>query len=1014
MTTQPDDGRPKTLRSVHSNSSMKNSTTSSRRPWFTRARAKTLTGGSPAERDMVQRGEPVPPVPLQRNVAGVEKDIHGSSAARATTPLDDPRRYSQEEQIRHHQVEPAPASASMAVAPVTSRTVPGYQPPPSAFNRVPLSLIDTTGSTNIRDSVLTQDSYLSQPTITSSSIYPQSTSAASTASATDSLLSELEVHGQEVPVVEEVQDFDSDDVSYRLRLLVKNIYQLPPAHTKPKPSDFATTSAPPSKKPPTPTNTFLDRFWRPKSKPTTPTSGETPGPLLRATSDNSTMSPYGTSAPTHPSHPLSMDVAERALRVVVVREKMEDLATAAKQAEQEMKERGIRQERTGQQKLDNVIDPTDFVDVPLPASGYPFAVQTSTSHGLGVEESVGAAVLADRLPPSSPSGSSQPDDDWRKALLKAAVGHSLEHLNTIPTIPSPPTSGTTSPVTVDKIGLRIISNPSLQNQGTPGSPSPLPQSSSSPQTPLTPTTPANATPSTPASPAGGIQSSIFSQELPARVDTPSAPLTPLQPPPRRQIINPLYSLSQTDLTSRPSQERRPSSSASKKGAPSPMLANIHESDIRPGMVMTPPPVPSPRVGSAVPFAGGAYVPAEGRSASPSVYSFDASRSSRSRSRASTRSSQNSYGPDPTISPTASAFQDALSGPPSMDYLPDSARPSFASDRMLPPPRVSSSLARLSPLSRSPYSSRRPSPQKAYSEDYHGPNWDEAELRPSTSSARTAPPEIEIFAPEPTTPPLPLDDRPRRTPADSLSIRIPPGGLPSSSSSSIRSAPPPSTAASFFDTIESQHSSELDSSSDEDSDDGANADHGAFSFERPSRSFASSERQPFAPRSTTPQPQASTSRTPIMRLGNHSTPYISRTSEEQRSLFGSKEAVGHVHTPQQTSFFTDRQPVSSTLELYQYAAGSRRRETVSSGSTVRSPGSGATSRSGTRSPQPRRPATMEERINQKLAQNKKRDLESLKRLDEMFKQHMQDEKERIKEITVNSRVGSTSNSLPQPS
>ncbi|KAL0565682.1 hypothetical protein V5O48_016342 [Marasmius crinis-equi] len=888
------------------------------------------------------------------------------------------------------------------------RTITGYQPPPSAFSRVPLSHLDPSGSTNVRDSVVTQSSLLSQPTITSSSVYPQSTSAASTASETDSFLSlEVDDDDEEAPMVEEIQNYDGDDVSYRLRLLVKNSYFLPPAHAKPKPSDFAPTPATIPKKPPTPTNSFLDLFRRPKSKPTTPTTTEMPGPILRSTSDSTTTAPYGVSAPRSPLYPPGVPVPsdnhDRAGRVVVVREKMEDLATAAKQAEQEMKERGIRQETSNQQTLDNIIDPTDFVDVPLPSSGYPFAVQASTAHGLGVEESVGAAVLADRLPPESPNSSFRPDDKWRRALLKAAVGHSLEHLNSVTSIPSP-ASGTTSPDVADKLGLRIINNPILDSKsGTPLSPSPLPKTSPSPNTPLTPTTPVS-----PVTPAHGAPSPGFSsliQELPARVETPSAPLTPLQPPPRRQFINPLYSLSQTDLSgtaSRASQERRPPSSSSvRKAISSPMLPNYHESDIRPGMTMTPPPLPTTnRVSSSTfSFRGSGATNAGARTASPSVDSFEDAGSTRSRSRASTAPSHRSEGLDPTVSPTASAFQDALSGPPSAFSLQNSARSSFdanggdPADLVSPPPRVSSSLARLTPILQQPpssYQSRRFNPQKSYSEDCHGSSSNDNDIpwRPSTTSAQTAPPEIEIFAPEPTTPPLPDDNR--HIGANSLSIRIP----STAPAPSIRSAPPPSPT-SFFDSIESHLSSELDDSSDEDSDDDddddANIDVGPFA--PPTRPFVEMERRSQPRRSTTPQPRASGSRTPIMRLGNHSTPYISRTADEQRSLFGSKEAVGHVHTPKQTSFFTDREPVSSTLELYQYAANSR-------------------GRSGVRSP-PKRPATMEERINQKLAQNKRRDQESLKRLDGMLKQHMQDEKDRIRKITINSR-STNSSTLSQPS
>jgi hypothetical protein len=68
---------------------------------------------------------------------------------------------------------------------------------------------------------------------------------------------------------------------------------------------------------------------------------------------------------------------------MVVREKMEDLMIAAKQAEQESKIRAERmaelQERNLDQteRFDGIIDPTDAVDLPPPSTKYPFAIQAS-------------------------------------------------------------------------------------------------------------------------------------------------------------------------------------------------------------------------------------------------------------------------------------------------------------------------------------------------------------------------------------------------------------------------------------------------------------------------------------------------------------------------------------------------------------------------------------------------------------------------------------------------------------
>ncbi|KAG7089753.1 hypothetical protein E1B28_011407 [Marasmius oreades] len=969
---------PRSLRSMSSNSSIKSTSQTSK---TFRARAITLTG-------RVASVDTVGAEPMSSSAAGnsdQEKSGGYSSDRHQTRSLED--RVRTREAEGGNQVHQRLMSSDVDIAQGETKSSfatreNNYQPPPSAFNRVPLSHLDTSGTTNVRDSVLTQSSLLSQPTVTSSSIYPQSTSSASTSSRPDSMISELEPNKNDGgPVIDGYQEFKGDDVSYRLRLLVNNNYFLPPAHAKPKPSDFSTGQAPIPKKPPTPTNTFLDFFRKPKSKPTTPTGSEHPIPILRSTSDSTAASAYGSSQPRTPFHPPHSPglPSDGSGRVVVVREKMEDLVTAAKQAEQEMKERAIRQDPAG--PIDTVIDPTDSVDVPLPGSGYPFAVQASTVHGLGVEESVGAAVLADRLPPQSPDNSFQTDDDWRKALLKAAVGHSFENIEKLTSpntsMPSPTASGTTSPTSGYKIGLKIISSPILlesTNGASSSSSSPNPQSSASPKTPLTP--------SVPPTPLRSIPGSIH--ELPERVETPSTPLRPLQPPPRRQIINPIYSLSQTDLPaslSRPSREIRPPSSLSlRKTTSSPMLPNVHESHLRPGMTMTPPPLPMHR----------AHIDGSTKSLSNttgSIYSTDDGHSSRAST--STSGSQNSQRVDHTPSPTTSTFLDALSRPPSQRASSRSRLGEVENNRVREDHAASSSRLTSSQGHRPPssFQSRQYIPHKSYSDDGHvirGRDW-----RISISSAQTAPlPEIEIFAPEPTTPPLPLTDRREAHP---LRVSIPPNVPPPS----IHSAPAP---ASFFDSIQSELSSleDLDSSSDESEDDSShgNVNHGPF--EPPRRPFVD---HPLPSRSTTPQPRVSGSRTPIMRLGNHSSPHVhvSRSAEERREVLDSRNAVGHT-VPSQYTFFTDRVPLTTTFELYQYAGRAN-----ASDINLNRP-------SGVRSP-PRRPATMEERVNAKLVQNRKREQESLKRLDGLLIQHMRDEKDMIRRITTNSRVNHTLSQSP---
>jgi hypothetical protein len=111
----------------------------------------------------------------------------------------------------------------------------------------------------------------------------------------------------------------------------------------------------------------------------------------------------------------------------VVREKVDDLASAAEQAEQELKMRvDVKQQGTGH--INDYVDPTDAVDLPPPSENSPFAFQASALRGLGVKNSLGTVVLAERLPPSSPGvWSLDPDEAWRKALLQEAVDHSLNN-----------------------------------------------------------------------------------------------------------------------------------------------------------------------------------------------------------------------------------------------------------------------------------------------------------------------------------------------------------------------------------------------------------------------------------------------------------------------------------------------------------------------------------------------------------------------------------------------------------
>ncbi|KAH9928623.1 uncharacterized protein B0H18DRAFT_242967 [Fomitopsis serialis] len=292
---------------------------------------------------------------------------------------------------------------------------------------------------NPRDSIVSTSS---------SSLYPASTTTGSFTDSSFPYSIDDDFGERLTPVAPEIvspdkPEFDADDVSYRLRLLVNNSYFLPPAHSKPSPLSLNPQTAGGQKVSPKPSAaTFLDffRLGKARSKLTTPTVSsppavDQPGPILRTTSDSTTASgfiprPHTRSLPQTPIHNVAVPSTSR---VVVVRERMDDLAAAAREAEQDLRTRAVRKTRSQsiirpQASHLDVIDPTDAVDLPL-SSGYPFAVQASAVYGVNVSGALGAAVLAEQLPPLSPGAwsSSTEDDAWRRALLAEAVHHSLNN-----------------------------------------------------------------------------------------------------------------------------------------------------------------------------------------------------------------------------------------------------------------------------------------------------------------------------------------------------------------------------------------------------------------------------------------------------------------------------------------------------------------------------------------------------------------------------------------------------------
>lgn len=629
-----------------------------------------------------------------------------------------------------------------------------------------------------------RDSLVSQLSSTSSSLYPRSTSSSHPESSIlpHSLKDRDEDISSFAPRIvnpsDQDPDFDVDDVSYRLRLLVNNNYFLPPAHSKPSPLSFAPLSPNATQKPQKPAApTFLGFFGIGKAKPKpspislgTP-SPDAPAPILRTTSDSTSASghlprPLPRSLPQTPLHRTYQGPSQApASRVVVLREKVEDLAAAAKQAEREIRSRGDgrkSQQAVRNNFIDDVIDPTDAVDLPPSADASLFAIQASALNGLGVGDSVGAAVLADRLPPSPGMWSMSTEEDaWRKALLQEAVHHSLtttpdasfsSSAGPSPSPPEPtsphsfrsadmarpsdesPISSTPKPA---RIGQRIMEHGQITAEVnvTPPELSPTSLLYLSPlASPLSPP------PETPLSP-------WRTQEItPLRAETPAL-TTPLLPPPRRPLANQAYSQSQNDLpTSAGDSDLSGLSDPThllRRAVSSPRLSAMNEDEVeaRGALMMTPPPINiipqrrSPISSSSVARVSNTMRTTSSRytvTTTDSQYSDDDAlsystpqgdldevmpRPSMSLSVGTDNRPSLSVSEYSHPSPTASAFQDALFGScrsPSPltrrshassleGFVPSASPPPPRSATFSPPPRASSSLGPtiLSPPPRSP-------------------------------------------------------------------------------------------------------------------------------------------------------------------------------------------------------------------------------------------------------------------------------------------------------------------------
>ncbi|KIM68419.1 hypothetical protein SCLCIDRAFT_13670 [Scleroderma citrinum Foug A] len=847
-------------------------------------------------------------------------------------------------------------------------TLPRLTSPPSSFRPTPME--GDAMRSSVRDSLLTQQSS------TSSSVYPLSTST-DTESPPSPVSPVEQDHHVAISTVHldgpNAQEFDADDVAYRLRLLMKNSYFLPPAHSKPLPTDFPPVVSP-TKKMPAP---FLDlfRMGKTKSKPSSP---EAVAPVVRVTSDSTTASGHvsrdhgrSTASPFRPS-PVSQHMASMA-RVVVVREKVDDLDAATKQAEVDLKTHELMEHASRRVKLETfggIVDPTDEVDVPLPSPNYPFTLQASALHGLGIEDSVGAAVLAERLPPPGSPGLSTLDpreNAWRKALLHEAVGHSLNNsAASLSPGQSTPSRSPRCPRSTESMNARAIQHQrKMLDQKIINHPIIDPSDDTDlPSTP-TPAPPANPT-GPPATLTPALMPDIhrLSNYAPLRAETP-VPHTPLSPPPRRPLGNPQYSRSQTDLTSAKRTPGKQPPSALRKSISSPMLSDAY--DLRMWTpTKTPPPVPSlslsPEPSSAHRMSRMTIM--SRYTSSDQGETAHHQQSSRPSLALSVLSVDGGLSPSnySQPSPTASAFRDRWSEgyhsahsqlvleEPSQPLQDTSMSPVSHMARvsaMSPPPRSSSSAAGIALF---------PAPRPGYLPLQSTPSRAVQLCRSSSELSRGT---FRSFASASAAPPTQL--------ASTLNVN--PSVI--SFHSALHSAPPPSSTAEFFDHIQG---------------------HPAMDGHYDSEDSASEVDQEITAGYASPQQPQPCPPTP---LGNISTPDICGATVPYYPTGITKDRkkpVGNV--PTKSPYFTNIK--TSPHSLTQLSLAQHSREHLVDDEDEDESSSTA-------------PATGGDHVRR--WQRDQLALEaSSKKLDGMVMQHMQAERDRMKRIAQTSKVPQSSSSF----
>ncbi|PSR79051.1 hypothetical protein PHLCEN_2v7238 [Hermanssonia centrifuga] len=863
-------------------------------------------------------------------------------------------------------------------------------------------------------------------------------------------------------------DFDVDDVSYRLRLLVNNSYFLPPAHSKPSP--LSLTPQNPSaiqkaSKPSTPA--FLDffRMGKSKSKPTTPaihspTGQEMPsGPILRTTSDSTTASGYAPHPHSSPQAPQAYPIANQnpGSRVVVLRERMDDLLEAAKQSERDIKLRGdgrkAKSQGTpiGEDFFDDVIDPTDAVDLPPPSDGYPFTIQTSAAHGLSPQDSIGAAVLADMLPPSPGMWSmSSEEETWRKGILHEAVSLSLNE--------SPETSFSSMSVGSPDAhsSFRDIPSENPERNAAPDTPKVVigqrileprqVDDDTQERSTLSPLQGLQPLPTTIRSPASSL-SLLHSSDTPwrpsinppRRAETPAdtLPLTP--PPPRRHLSHqhsdPVIStLAKSDAlphSEDPTNGPPPTVRRSQTSRTSELLREQNREVIS----MTPPPVSiqqrmtapiddhSQSMSSLTaqqlvnlvresPFSEDddlSYVtPADG--------DLDAEQAPRPSMTLSIPSERPSISEYSHPSPTASAFQDALFGScrtpspllfrrshaGSLGSFGVSPMPPTIPQRdtaVSPPPRTSSSLGAtvLPPPPRSPAvkPEYRPSisstPSIRSSRSSPAPHSAGLGYESQSNDTRFHAHSLDIISTGAIAE--------RRGQPSSLSLRIPTESI----SRALHSAPAPASPTAFFDSIQSQPNAMDDLDTSDESDDDDNDDDNddlpvvMTSPVEIAELFIEPRTQAISNRAS-----SSSSRPSFMHFANRSTPQFSQASSHEDmfprfEIADPRKPIANI--AERGTFFASRSRKKSgkgqaVFPLPQYDPKAFASQESLMGAMA-GPSSEVHEPIHPR-PSPRRPSTAPGRGEEAKAFQR----ESLQKFDGMLLQHMAAERDRIKRITSN--------------